>query len=124
MIDFEAEYEALMATARENLDPSHKRGEVVVLKTTKGNTYVTKIPDYEDHITREPLENACIARLAQAEDTVVSLCIATINGKHPEILSWNFRKNLIELDPENLQTNCYLWGGGDDIILKPFSRLL
>ena len=113
-----------MATARENLDPSHKRGEVVVLKTTKGNTYVTKIPDYEDHITREPLENACIARLAQAEDTVVSLCIATINGKHPEILSWNFRKNLIELDPENLQTNCYLWGGGDDIILKPFSRLL
>ena len=124
MIDFEAEYEALMATARENLDPSHKRGEVVVLKTTKGNTYVAKIPDYEDYITREPLENACIARLAQAEDTVVSLCLATINGEHPDILSWNFRKNLIELNPENLQTNCYLWGGGDDIILKPFSRLL
>ena len=124
MIDFEAEYEALMATARENLDPSHKRGEVVVLKTTKGNTYVAKIPDYEDHITRENLENACIARLAQAEDTVVSLCLATINGEHPDILSWNFRKNLIELNPENLQTHCYLWGGGDDIILKPFSRLL
>ena len=113
-----------MAVAREHLDPQCPRGEVAVLKTAKGNFYVAEIPDYADHTSREPLENACVQQMIQADDTQVSWCLATVNGEHPEILSWNFRKKLMEANRKNLETVCFLWGGDDRIIVKPFQSLL
>ena len=121
---WEQEYDSLMEIARQNLDPSWEHGEVVVLKTTKGNTYVAQIPDYWDPEIREPLENLCIQRMVDAGDAEVFCCLATVNGEAPEILSWNFRSRLIEVNQNNLRTESFLWGGGEDILLKPFSRLL
>ena len=118
------EYELLMETARKHLDPSWKYGEVTVLKTAKGNLYAVRIPDYQDAATREPLENLCIRQLAEAEDTEVCSCLATVNGNTPEILSWNFRSGLVTLNPSNLNTMQFLWGGEDHIHMKPFSALL
>ena len=120
----EQEYELLMETARKHLNPSRKHGEAVVLKTTKGNLYVTQIPNYQDALLRESLENRCIRQLAEAEDTEVFSCLATVNGNTPEILSWNFRSGLVSLNPSNLNTLHFLWGGEDHIHLKPFSALL
>ena len=118
------EFEALIAIARAHLDSQWLRAEVVVLKTTKGNIYVAEIPDHADHITREQLENERVRQMVQADDTEVSFCLATIDGKHPDILSWNFRKRLIEADQNNLETVCFLWGGDDKIHAKPFQSLL
>ena len=123
-IRWEKEYSALMEIARQHLNPSWKNGEVVVLKTAKGNLYVAEIPDYQDPAIREPLENRCIRQMADAEDTEVFCCLATIRGELPEILSWNFRSRLIDMNKSNLRAMSFLWGGGEDILLKPFSRLL
>ena len=122
--DWEREYDRLMETARKNLEPEWEHGEVVVLKTAKGNLYVARIPDYQDADIREPLENRCIEQMQAAHDTEVFCCLATVNGEAPEILSWNFRSRLIEINPENLNTESFLWGGGEDILLRPFSWLL
>ena len=121
---WEQEYAELMEIAREHLLPQQKYGETVVLKTKTGNIYITQIPDYQNCKERELLENRCIQRLIDAEDTEVTACLATMNGKEPEILSWNFRSRLIELDERNLKTECFLWGGEDTVYLKPFSSLL
>lgn len=120
----ETEYEALMARTRKHLHPERKHGEVVVLRTAKGNLRVAEIPDYQDHETREPLENACIRQLAKDADSRVLTCLATVDGEHPEILSWNFRSGLIRLNGENMDTLQFLWGGGENILVKPFSALL
>ena len=121
---WEREYDSLMEIARKNLDPAWEHGEVVVLKTTKGNTYAAPIPDYWDPEIREPLENRCIQQMVDAGDTEVFCCLATVKGKVPEILSWNFRSRLIEVNQSNLRTECFLWGGGEVILIKPFSALL
>ena len=42
------EFEELMAVARNRLNPEWECGEVVVLKTAKGNTYVAEIPDFQN----------------------------------------------------------------------------
>ena len=123
-MDWNLEYEALMENARQQLDPQWEHGEVVVLKTAKGKTYVVRIPDYQNAETREPLENQCVQQMLDAEDTEVFTCLATINGKVPEILSWSFRSRLLEVNPENHKTQSFLWGGGEKILLKPFSRLM
>ena len=62
--------------------------------------------------------------MVDAGDAEVFCCLATVNGEAPEILSWNFRSRLIEVNQNNLRTESFLWGGGEDILLKPFSRLL
>ena len=121
---WEQEYELLMETARKHLETSWAHGEVVVLKTAKGNLYVTRIPDYQDAAIREPLENQCIHQLVDVGDTRVTACLATVSGMHPEILSWNFRSRLVEVNSENLETKCFLWGGGENVHVKPFSALL
>jgi hypothetical protein len=121
---WEQEYELLMEAARKHLDPSWEHGEVAVLKTAKGNLYVARIPNYQDAAIREPLENLCVQQMVDAGDTQVIACLATISGAYPEILSWNFRSRLVEADSENLQTLCYLWGGGENVHAKPFSALL
>ncbi len=121
---WEQEYESLMEIARQHLDPTWEHGEVVVLKTVKGNTYIARIPDYRDIEIREPLENQCIQEIQAADDTEVLCCLATISGEHPEILSWNFRERLMELNARNLDTEAFLWGGADTVHLKPFHRLL
>ena len=41
-----------------------------------------------------------------------------------EKASCHMRSRLIEINPENLQTLTFGWGGGEDIIVKPFSALL
>ena len=121
---WEKEYESLMEIARNHLSPAWKNGEVVVLKTTTGGIYVAEIPNYQNPEVREPLENQCIQTMAEQSDTEVLACLATVNGKHPDILSWNFRSRLIELNENNLQTENFLWGGGENILLKSFSKLL
>ena len=121
---WEKEYEALMEIARQHLDPAWEHGEVAVLKTAKGNVYVTKIPDYWDPELREPLENRCIQQLEDAGDMEVLCCLAPVSGEHPEILSWNFRDGLMKLNERNLDTEAFLWGGEDLVMLKPFHRLL
>ena len=113
-----------MAAAREHMNPQWPRGEIVALKTAKDNLYVAEIPDFADQVTREPLENACIRQMVLADDTEVSFCLATINGVHPEMLSWNFRKRLIEADENNLETVCFLWDGSGNIHARPFRSLL
>ena len=122
--EWEQEYESLMEIARQHLDPTWEHGEVVVLKTVKGKTYIAQIPDYRDMEVREPQENRCIQQLDDADDTEVFCCLATINGENPEILSWNFRERLMELNARNLDTEAFLWGGGDTVLLKPFHWLL
>ena len=117
------EFEELMAVACNHLNPEWKCGEVMVLKTAKGNTYVAEIPDFQDWEIREPLENRCIEEMAAKGDTQVLACLATVNGQVPEILSWNFRSRLIELDNRNLEAICFLWGGENKIIVKPFRSL-
>ena len=121
---WEQEYELLMETARKHLDPGWEHGEVAVLKTVKGNLYVARIPDYQNAALREPLENLCVEQMVDAGDTKVIACLATVSGAHPEILSWNFRSRLVEADSANLQTLCFLWGGGENVHAKPFSALL
>ena len=121
---WEQEYKLLMETARKHLDPGWEHGEAVVLKTAAGNLYVARIPDYQNACLREPLENQCVQRLKDADDTRVIACLATVNGKHPEILSWNIRSRLVEAESRNLQTVCFLWGGGENVHAKPFSALL
>ena len=112
-----------MAVARDHLNPEWEHGEVVVLKTTKGNTYVAEIPDFQDWEIREPLENRCIEQMTAKDDTQVIVCLATVNGQVPEILSWNFRSRLTEMDNRNLEAVCFLWGGENKIIVKPFRSL-
>ena len=121
---WEQEYKELMEAARQHLEPAWDHGEVAVLKTVKGNIYIAEIPDYWDAAVREPLENRCIQQLHDADDTEVLCCLATVNGRNPEILSWNFRDGLIKLNEKNLDTEAFLWGGGDTVLLKPFHRLL
>lgn len=121
---WEQEYEALMEAARKHLEPAWDHGEVAVLKTVTGNVYVAQIPDYWDPERREPLENQCMEKLRDAGDTQVLCCLATVNGRNPEILSWNFRDGLIRMDERNLDTEAFLWGGEDLILVKPFRRLL
>lgn len=121
---WEEEYESLMEIARSHLRPEWEAGEVLVVKTIGGNIYVAEISDFQDPAVREPLENRLIQRLAEQNDTEAFVCVATINGKQPEIPSWNFRSRLLELNEKNLQTQTFLWGGGEAIFLKPLSRLL
>ena len=121
---WETEYDLLMGHARSHLDPAWTQGQVVVLKTAKENIYTVEIPDFIDPSSREPLENQCIQLLQAQDDTRVLTCLATMNGEQPEILSWNFRSRLVELNAENLQTYAFLWGGGENILVKPFQSLL
>ena len=118
------EYEGLMAAAKSRLRPEWDHGEVVVLKTASGAIYVAEIPDYQDAEVREPLENRCLQQMVAQNDTHVAVCLATVNGEIPEILSWNFRSQLMEMNEENIDAVCFLWGGGDKILAKPFRRLL
>ncbi len=113
---WEQEYADLIEIARKNIQPQWESGETVVLRTKTGNIYAVQIPDYQNYEERE--------QLTDAKDTEVVACLATMNGVHPEILSWNFRSRLIELDERNLKTECFLWGGEDTVYLKPFSSLL
>ena len=124
MDNLEAEFDRCMALARSLLRPEWKYGEAVILKTEKGNVYSIAIPDYQDPAVREPLEEQCIQTLLGFGDTAVVLCIATVNAVHPEIPSWHLRSRLVEIDPGNLQTENFLWGGGDVFYVKPFQRLL
>ena len=117
------EFEELMAVARNRLNPEWECGEVVVLKTGKGNIYVAEIPNFQEWEIREPLENTCMAQMAADGDTQVTTCLATVNGQVPEILSWNFRSRLIKMDNRNLEAICFLWGGENKIIVKPFRSL-
>ena len=121
---WEQEYQFLMQIARKHLDSAWKCGEVVVLKTAKGNLYVAQIPDYRNAAVREPLENRCIQQMVDEEDTEVFSCLATVSGEVPEMLSWNFRSRLIEENKRNLKAMCFLWGGGENIRLRPFQELL
>lgn len=121
---WEQEYESLLKGARELLNPQLERNEIVVLRTAKGNLRVVEIPDYWDWETREQLENQCIRQMAWDDDTQVIACLSTADGQHPSILSWNFRSGLIALNEDNLKTESFLWGGGEDILVKPFSALL
>ena len=121
---WEAEFELLLSHARSYLNSEWPQGQIVVLKTAKGNLYTVQIPDFLDPSIREPLENQCIQRLWEQDDTQVLTCLATMNGEQPEILSWNFRTGLVELNADNLQTHAFLWGGGDKILMKPFQSLL
>jgi len=121
---WEQEYETLMEIARKNLDPKWERGEVVVIKTVKEKIYVARIPDLCNAAVREPLENQCIQKMLDAGDTEVFCCLATANGKHPEIPSWNVREGLLELSERNMETETFLWGGKDRIYVKRFHSLL
>ncbi len=123
-MDWEQEYRDLMAHARENLNPEWKYGEVIVLKTEPGHIYWAAIPDYQKPDIREPLENELIQTLMDCEDTRVLVCLCTMNGEHPDISSWHLRSRLVEINSENLQTDTFLWGGGDTVFVKPFSSLL
>ena len=121
---WEREFQTLMEIARGKLNPNWEYGEVVVLKTVKGNIYAAQIPNYQDTALREPLENQCIQKMRAENDTEVFSCLATVNGKVPEILSWNFRSRLIEEKQSNLKAMCFLWGGGENVRLRAFHELL
>ena len=124
MVNWDAEFDRCMALARDLLRPEWKYGEAVVLKSRKGNVYTIAIPDYQDPAIREPLEEQCIQTLLAFGDTGVALCMATVNGVHPDIPSWHLRSRLVEIDSGNLQTETFLWGGGDVFYVKHFSALL
>jgi len=118
------EYQNLMAEAREHRSFLGKDALVAVLKTVKGNLYTVDIPDCLDTPAREMLENRCVEQMMQQDDTHVEICLATFDGNVPEILSWNFRRRLMEANENNMETACFLWGGDDGIIVKPFQSLL
>ena len=119
----EKAYEAMMEIAREARDSEWKLGEVLVLETWPGQYHWVKIPDL-DPAVREPVEEELIQSLMDWESTRVLSCLCTMNGAHPDIPSWHLRSRLVEIDPENLNTITFLWGGGDTVLAKPFSSLL
>ncbi len=121
---WEAALESMLANARPLLQPQWAHGEIIVLKTASGRIHTVAIPDYQDPAVREPLENRCIQTLLETNDTAVSLCLATVNGLHPEIPSWNFRKGLVQINAKNLETETFLWGGGNVFHVKQFKALL
>ena len=120
---WKTEFQYLMDEARKHLDPAWESGEVIVVKTAKGNVYTVEIPDVQDFTVREPLENQLIQTLTKLHDTTVSACVATIDGAHPEIPSWNFRSGLVSADPANLDAKTILWGG-NVCYVKTFRSLL
>ena len=117
-------YEEMREIAREKLDPAWEHGQVIVLETWPGEFHWAKIPDFMDPAIREPIEEALIQQLIEQNSARVLHCLCTWNGAHPEIPSWHMRSRLIEINPENLQTLSFGWGGGEEIIVKPFSALL
>ncbi len=120
----EAAYEEMMEIAREKLDPCWENGQVIVVETWPGEYHWAKIPDFMDPAIREPIEEELIQQLIAQNSTRVLHCLCTFKGENPEIPSWHMRSRLIEINPENLQTLTFGWGGGEDIIVKPFSALL
>ena len=123
-ICWETTYEAMMNEAHKIMEMKSPNSEVVVLKNQSGQYFCIGIPDIMDNIISELRENLLIKQLIKCGDTRVMTCLCTMNGEYPEIPSWHLRSRLAEINPENLQTKTFLWGGGEDIIVKPFSALL
>ena len=121
---WEQEYESLLEIARRHLRPEWEFGQVLVVKTSKDQLHVAQIPDVQEPAVRETLENRLVQTLAEVNDTEVFTCLATMNGKEPEIPSWNFRRRLMELNGKNIQTQTFLWGGEEVIYLRSFERLM
>ena len=114
----------MMEIARDNLDPSWKNGQVIVLETWPGQYHYLMIPDFLDHERRESLEDALISHLQEMQDTRVLHCLCTMDGHHPDIPSWNLLHRLMEADPQNLHTELFLQNHGDQLRIRPFSDFL
>jgi hypothetical protein len=118
-----SEYESMMALAQRQLPQSSDRPEVVVVKTTSGALFFQEIDDYADAAVRESLENKLLQKLSESGQSQVRLCLVTL-GKQPEVPSWNLLTGLIALHPDNLETKTFLWGGGENIHVRPLRQLL
>lgn len=123
-ICWNATYETTMNIIQNYVNQASKNSLTIALKTISGQEYYTSIPDFMDFETSDFKENLLIQQLINDGDTNVLLCLCTMNGKTPEIPSWHLRNRLIEINPENLNTMVFLWGGGDTVFVKPFSALL
>ena len=131
----EKTFDAMMEIVREELAPGREQGPVLVLELQPGEYRWIKIPEGTEPLDHAPItmeliealtarEDELIGELIARNETRVLSCLFTWTGAHPEIPSWHMRSRLIEINPENLQTLTFGWGGGEDIIVKPFSRLL
>ena len=131
----EKTFDAMMEIVREELAPGREQGPVLVLELQPGEYRWIKIPEGTEPLDRTPItmeliealtarEEELIGELIARNETRVLSCLFTWSGAHPEIPSWHMRSRLIEINPENLQTLTFGWGGGEDIIVKPFSALL
>ena len=120
----ETVYADMMELARENMDPAWKNGQVIVVETWPGQYHYLKIHDFMDPAVREPLEDLLIDHLVQCKATRVLHCLCTMDGSYPDIPSWHFRSRLVEMDPQNLETQLFLLGPEDDLRVKSFSDML
>ena len=120
----EKSYNDMMEIARMEMDPDWEHGQMVVLETWPGKFHWAKISDAVNPEIREPIEEALIEQLIDWKQTRVLSCLCTWHGEHPDIPSWHLRSRLVEINPENLQTMTFAWGGGEDVYVKPFSALL
>ena len=120
---YEAEYQTMIDIARSHLRPEWKSGQVTVVKTTKGNYVFLEIPDYMDPAVREPLENQWIQSLMEQQEAQIQLCLNSMDGQHPEIMSWNLLSKLLQADEKNRQAEIFCWGGDRIFVRTLESRL-
>ena len=117
-------YDDMMEIAREQLNPEWKTGEAIVLETYPGEYCYLAIPDFQDLDVREPLEKDLLECLISWKYTRVLHCLCVISGGDLMIPSGNLCRRLVEIDSRNLNAEVFLWGGGEDILVKPLSALL
>ena len=120
---FNEAYESMMEVARMEMGPDWKQGQMIVLETFPGEYHWAKVEDLTPSV-RESIEQMLIEQLMDWNETRVLSCLCTMDGQLPEIPSRHLRKRLLEIHPENGNTVTFLWGGGEQVHIKPFSALI
>ena len=115
LMDKQKELEAFLFEAREELEKSSEQW-VTVVKTDKGGIYSYGISNPIDPNRDAEEADAMIARMQAANDTRALFVTVLQSSTNYSVTSAHFRDRLLEINPENLQTQ---WVG-----LSLFSDLL
>ena len=116
-------FESMLEIARMEMESDWEQGQMIVLETFPGEYHWAKVEDISASV-REPIEEMLVDQLLEWNEPRVLTCLCTMDGLRPEIPSRHLRNRLMEIHPENRNTVIFLWGGGEQVHIKPFSALL
>ena len=117
----EQEIAELMEALRKQLQENPDAEQIVGVKTVNNNLYFAVNRDIRngDYQKEKELFNA----LRKNRDRQVAYFVTMWNDQTPDMCSHNFRKGLLQLDPENKNAMTVL-RGAEKYYVKPLSSLL